>query len=103
LEQFNGQTILDKWVRPGAFVVAYSPEQGVLIQQAYDALKTSVYGGLVVQTRLKRTSGWNRETRKCYRLNSCLRNGYEGYSQKTPKNSALQHAYIPNHYSGTQQ
>lgn len=54
LEQFNGQAILDKWVRPSGstVVVSYSPEQGALIQQAYDALKSSVYGALVVQTHL---------------------------------------------------
>ncbi|MEJ8849673.1 hypothetical protein WKW82_23710 [Variovorax rhizosphaerae] len=55
LEQFNGQTILDKWVRSSgsSFVVSYSAEQAVLINQAYDALKDSVYVALVVQTRLK--------------------------------------------------
>jgi hypothetical protein len=69
LEQFNNMTILDKWVRNGISwyyneadqgwrqygwgVVQFSAEQGELINQAYDALKTSVYGALVVQTRLK--------------------------------------------------
>ncbi|QDL56146.1 calcium-binding protein [Rhodoferax aquaticus] len=69
LEQFNGQTILDKWVRNTTAwyvdpvtnqnktytygTVTYSAEQEALINQAYDALKSSVYGALVVQTRLK--------------------------------------------------
>jgi len=56
LEQFNGQTIVDKWVRTtsnGGNAVVYSPEQETLIGQAYDALKDSVYGALIMQTRLK--------------------------------------------------
>lgn len=53
-EQFNGQTILDKWVRPSVstVVVRFSPQQGVLIQHTHEALKTSVYEALVVQSRL---------------------------------------------------
>lgn len=55
LEQFNGQTILDKWVRASGNTntVSFSTEQAALIQQAYDALKESVYGALITQTRLK--------------------------------------------------
>ncbi len=55
LEQFNGNTILDKWVRASGStnVVTYSAQQEVFIHQAYDALKESVYGALAVQTRLK--------------------------------------------------
>ena len=60
LEQFNGQTILEKWIRPIGptwaalgFEVSYSTAQEVLVGQAYDALKQSVYGAMVVQTRLK--------------------------------------------------
>ncbi|MDO8770929.1 MAG: hypothetical protein Q7K57_19915, partial [Burkholderiaceae bacterium] len=55
LERFNGNTILDKWVRAsGSFnVVSYSAQQEAFIHQAYDALKSSVYEALVVQTRLR--------------------------------------------------
>jgi hypothetical protein len=55
LEQFNGQTILDHWVRASGSVnvVSYSAQQEAFIHQAYDALKDSVYSALVVQTRLK--------------------------------------------------
>ena len=55
LERFDGTTILDKWVRASGNtnVVTCSAPQEAFIQQAYDALKTSVYGALVVQTRLK--------------------------------------------------
>jgi hypothetical protein len=60
LEQFNGQTILDKWVRTTGLLgslatarVIFSDQQADFINQAYDALKGSVYGALVTQTRLK--------------------------------------------------
>lgn len=55
LEQFNGQTILDKWVRANGNTnaVSFSAQQQALIEQAYNALRDSVYGALVVQTRLK--------------------------------------------------
>lgn len=55
LEQFNAQTILDKWVRFNGIVysVSFSDAQQGFINQAYDALKESVYSALVVQTRLK--------------------------------------------------
>lgn len=55
LEQFNGSTILARWVQASGStnVVSYSAEQETLIHQAYDALKASVYGALVVQTRLE--------------------------------------------------
>jgi hypothetical protein len=79
LEQFNGQTIMDKWVRPSGDA------------RYFDT------------SRLQHKSNWKSVTRKCYRLNSCLRNGYGGYRQKTPKNSALRITCIANHYSGTQQ
>ena len=74
LERFNGQTILDKWVRASGATnaVSFSAEQQALLQQAYDALKNSVYGALVVQTRLKPYLG--SKPMKCYRVNSCLRN-----------------------------
>jgi Ca2+-binding RTX toxin-like protein len=71
LEQFNGMRILERWVQVSnstrlmeingvnqwvtastASVVISGPQQQFL-EQAYDALRESVYGALVVQTRLK--------------------------------------------------
>ncbi|MBK7003297.1 MAG: hypothetical protein IPH35_26275 [Rhodoferax sp.] len=55
LEQFNGITILDRWVRGtvGQQAVTYSAQQGELLQKAYGYLRDSVYSGLLGQTRLK--------------------------------------------------
>jgi Ca2+-binding RTX toxin-like protein len=60
LEQFNGITILEHWVRQVAVTnlgsvlgVSYSAQQQSLIEQAYSALRESVYAGLVLQTRLR--------------------------------------------------
>ncbi len=55
LEQFNGTNILEHWVRANGStnVVSFSAPQQTFLQQAYDALKESVYSALVVQTRLK--------------------------------------------------
>ncbi|MDP3700640.1 MAG: hypothetical protein Q8R72_07015, partial [Hylemonella sp.] len=71
LEQFNGMNILERWVQTtrswqwrettgaGQWVpvdtstVVMSGPQQQFLQQAYDALKESVYGALVAQTRLK--------------------------------------------------
>lgn len=71
LEQFNGMTILERWVRvttstrwmevegveqwvtaSTASVVISGPQQQFL-EQAYEALQESVYSALVVQTRLR--------------------------------------------------
>ena len=60
LEQFNGITILEHWVRQVAVTnlgsvlgVSYSTQQQSLIEQAYSALRESVYAGLMLQTRLR--------------------------------------------------
>ena len=62
LERFNGSNILAGWVRSLAsatppyavlFSVSYSTAQADFINQAYSALKESVYSALVLQTRLK--------------------------------------------------
>ncbi len=62
LERFNGSNILAGWVRSLAsatppyavsFSVSYSVAQADFINQAYSALKESVYSALVLQTRLK--------------------------------------------------
>ena len=54
-EQFNGQTILDKWVVTTGKIslVTFSAQQEAFIGQAYAAFTQSVPATLVVQTRLK--------------------------------------------------
>ena len=61
LEQFNGTLIISRlvginsWSNNGAYgtgLTASAPQKN-LLDQAYEALKDSVYGALVVQTRLK--------------------------------------------------
>ena len=61
LEQFNGRNILEKWVTLAAVNsngglhhdVRFFEEQGQFLEQSWDALRESVYDGLVLQTRLK--------------------------------------------------
>jgi Ca2+-binding RTX toxin-like protein len=69
LEQFNGTTILDKWVRSSTthqwdeqgnliasvvhHQVRFSLAQADFLNQAYESLQDSVYNALVPQTRLK--------------------------------------------------
>ena len=59
LERFNGGAILERWlintgsVAAPIFELRFAPEQQALLEQAYRALRHSVYGALAMQTRLK--------------------------------------------------
>ena len=55
LERFNGTRMLEHWVRAGGAgsAVTISSAQEVLIHQAYEELRQSVYSALVLQTRLR--------------------------------------------------
>lgn len=55
LEQFNGFTLLDQWVVATAtgHAVRTNQRQRSWLRRAYQALRSSVYSGLLLQTRLK--------------------------------------------------